>query len=226
MSGRIFIARHGQPSIESLAPAVNHEYPPGDPVLSDLGALQSEKLAAELLARGFSGILCSSPYLRTIYTMLPLSQRLAQPMHLVASVQEIAFAEKPNTDGKGWRQAFALYPQSFANKLEDDWVLPGPETREQVLARCGQFLQTELSASAGDLLIIGHGASTMALLHFMLAKEQNLLENHHLWNCALSEFAVHEGKFEAKMLAYTDFLADDEVSSNLKMRRDENISSA
>ncbi|MDY0177556.1 MAG: histidine phosphatase family protein, partial [Lentisphaeria bacterium] len=129
-------------------------------------------------------------------------------------------------DGKGWRQAFALYPQSFANKLEDDWVLPGPETREQVLARCGSFLQAELSASEGDLLIIGHGASTMALLRFMLGEQQDRLENHHLWNCALSEFAVHGEKFEAKMLAYTGFLDDDEVSSNLKMRRDENIYSA
>lgn len=219
MSRRIFLVRHGQPCFQHVLPGIDHEFPPGDPVLSGLGMTQAEKLSGELIARGFDGTIWVSPYLRTIYTALPIARKLRRAMHLTPQIQEISFFEQPNTSGEGWRQVYADEPEYLAGGVPAGWVLSGPETAADVERRVVGFLLERLEREPGDMLIVCHGAPLKELLKFMRrARTPEAADDGPFWNCALNLFEYRDQAFEPKLSNDTGFLEEDEVTSNLTRR--------
>ena len=167
------ITRHGQ--IAKNAEYVGgHMYPKGEHPLSDLGREQAQYLGERLKAIGFKGRIISSPYMRTLETAEIIAQILDTTIIPFAPIREIFKFDEQAIEYKGMtmeeiRQRYThIDPE--ATLAYPWWLHPGQpphgESEEEVQARVDAGVrELEERFPNEELLMVGHGASSWALLH-------------------------------------------------------------
>ena len=192
----LHITRHGQPAIGDLPPATDHEYPPGDPVLSVLGRQQAAWLGERLARTSFRGPIFSSPYRRTLETGAVIAEAIGAEVIPEAAFQEyVPRPGTPNFEGLTSEQICALFPRvRRCEALPYPWFVSGPETQVEVRARVRPFLEALLTSHREEVLLVGHGASVHAGIAELIGPERSTDDNAPVnWNCSLTTIEVGRG---------------------------------
>ena len=125
---RIHITRHGQPAQHANAPN-NHEYPPGDPILTVQGREQATLLGKYLAARNFCGPIFSSPYRRTLEIAEMIARETNTHVFPTGELQEwIPREGTPKFEGLTLPRIKSLFTCiAPAASLLHPWFYKGPE---------------------------------------------------------------------------------------------------
>ena len=123
--------------------------------LSELGRRQSAAAAAAL-ARRSADALCASPLRRAMETAEIIADALGLPIQIEPRLMEIdcgVFQDKRPGE------LAELYPQAWAQwKSEDlDFVIPGGESRRQVIARGRAAFLAIAAAARHAVIVVAHG---------------------------------------------------------------------
>ena len=215
---RIFIARHGQPALEGMAPGVNHEFPPGDCVLTALGRKQAAFLGGFLKKLDFHGRVISSPYARTMETASVAAGICGAAVFPEPRIQERRFYPDPPCPGLTIAELRRSFPNvDPAAELAFPWIVPGgPEEQEDVLRRVGAFTEEVLDRpQKEDLLLVGHGASVGALMRIFGTKARFTGDLGYSWNCALGGFELTDaGELVFLRPMGAEFIPEEFITSN------------
>ena len=219
----IRFARHGQPFLDDLPPGTDYEFPPNDPILTELGQEQAHCLGRHLKAEGFRGRIISSPLLRTAGTADIVARECGLKFYLDPRMQEMRCYTYPY-DGLHLKELRARF-KCLASKarLHWPWMVPVAEEEDKdkdfikVRARARKLLDELVDEPpAEDVLLIGHGASCGALRQELIARGavNGLYKG---WNCSLSRFDIGaDGKATCVELDRIDFMPKEIVTSNKK----------
>ncbi|MBT3379084.1 MAG: histidine phosphatase family protein [Lentisphaerae bacterium] len=186
----IHITRHGQPTAKGLPPGTDHEYPPGDPVLSVLGRRQAGWLGKRLAGGDFRGSIFSSPYRRALETASVIAEATSLTVTPEPALQEyVPIAGTPTFDGLQADDMARLYERvKLPRALPYPWFVSGPETDVDVQDRIRPFIEKLLASDSGDALLVGHGASVHACIAVMGGTKRE--EDPFNWNCSLTTFEI------------------------------------
>jgi len=221
----IHITRHGQPLQRNIDPLADAEFPRGDPPLTPLGREQAQRLGRRLATMGFAGVIYSSPYRRTLETAQCIAEQVGRPVLPEPMIQE--WVPQP-----GMPTFQPMTPEQirrqFANVTDDvelasPWFATGPEQMPEVGRRVRPFMQRLVAQRAGDVLLVGHGATVVACRDAIVSGDERgrytVWESN--WNCALTTCGVHEdGAITLDRLTDTTHLPPDIITSNEDYRRD------
>jgi broad specificity phosphatase PhoE len=173
MAGRvIWIARHASRLDFSDPEWAQGSSRPHDPPLSPAGRLEAEALACRL-ARASIAHLFSSPFLRCVETAQPVAARLGLPIKI-----EPALSEWLN---RAWFPSFpdVLPVAELARRFPEvdrGYAARGEarygESGEEALVRSAHAARRITREFAGDLLLVGHGASVLGAASGLLGDAQ------------------------------------------------------
>ena len=219
----IHITRHGQPAIGGLAPGQDHEFPPGDPVLTELGRRQATWLGHHLAEFGFHGTIFSSPYRRTLETASLIALETASVIVPEAAIQECVFCDGyPEFDGLNAEEMQQFYPAVAASSTFcHPWFVQGPESFEKVTERVRPFVEWLQTTSHDQVLLVGHGASVHGMIKALRPEHEPTEKptTHFNWNCSLTTFEVTDGQMPVlRHLFDVAHIPLESVSSNLSYR--------
>jgi broad specificity phosphatase PhoE len=213
----IYLTRHGQPAIGDLPPGGDHEFPLGDPGLTDLGLKQATYLGEFLRQQNFKGKIYSSPYRRTLYTAEKIAELTGNYIYPEVAIQECVF----NSDSKPVINSLPLLRQTCnyiaaSAELYSDWLFKVPEDEMAIQQRVKPFIDKLFTSNENELLLVGHGASVCAVKILLFAAgNMNYIDNYN-WNCSLSKFIIENGKtVEVELNCATSFMPPTEITSNL-----------
>jgi broad specificity phosphatase PhoE len=217
----IHITRHGQVNPQALAKSENPDYPRGDPPISDLGRTQARLLGQRLKAQGFSGVIHSSPYRRTIETAHIIAEVVDVPVVPSAPMREVVMSEEQMV---GFHGATVEELHSSFSRVDagascsTPWWTTGVESPDDVEARVAPLVD-QVAAGNIDALLVGHGASVAGAVRHILrhGAPERRRHNEPGWNCALTSFRMAPD-FEIIHLMDVSHLPGESVTSNAKPR--------
>ncbi|MCF6174528.1 MAG: phosphoglycerate mutase family protein [Victivallaceae bacterium] len=215
---RIYVTRHGQPVIGDLPAGANHEFPPGDPSLTELGTVQATYLGNYLKLRNFKGKVYSSPYRRTLYTAQEVAQITETNIYPEKMLQEyVTKAGKPDIKTSNLPSIKQLITNiATDSNLDDEWLFAGPESVNDVKKRVKPFIDYLLNSNEDEALLVGHGASVGACKVLLFEAGEIPYIDEYNWNCSLSEFVIEQGKTTAVELnCDISFMPEKIITSNL-----------
>jgi len=215
---KVYVTRHGQPAIGDLPSGVDHEFPPGDPVLTSLGIMQAASLGKYLKSRSFKGKIYCSPYRRTLFTAQEVAMLTGAKIYPEKTIQEYVLQEgKPDIKTLNLPEIKKTFPYIAAEAtLDESWLFSGPETGEDVRRRIKPFIDDLLNSNEEEVLLVGHGASVGACKTLLFEAGEIPYTEKYNWNCSLSEFTVENGKTIAVELnCDISFIPEEWVTSNL-----------
>lgn len=216
----IRFARHGQPAVRDIPPGVNHEFPPGDYVLSALGLQQAHCLGRHLQATGFAGRIITSPYARTAETADAVAEECGLRFYLEPRLQEMRFYPEPPCPGLTLAEIRRHFPRlADAAALDWPWLTPGGvEELDNVRQRVDAYVEELLrQPPAPDILLIGHGASIQSLKWNFFARTGYTGADQHNWNASISRFDIDGDRIKMVELARYDFMPLEMVTSNQRL---------
>jgi broad specificity phosphatase PhoE len=213
----VYVTRHGQPAIGDLPAGVNHEFPPGDPTLTELGLKQAAYLGAFLKKQNFKGSIYSSPYHRTLYTAHEVAKATGALIHPEKAIQEYVLQEgTPDIQTATLPEIKSLLSHiSPSATLDDDWLFAGPEAIEDVRERVRPFINNILCSDGDDCLLVGHGASVGACKTLLFEAGNIEYVDEYNWNCSLSKYIIENGKtIDVELNCDISFMPEESVTSN------------
>ncbi len=155
----IFIARHGsREDFEDPQWAQRAEYP-HDPDLTAAGIREAQQLARRM-AREQIAYLYSSTFLRTVHTAYWCAAALGLSIRIEAGFGEWHnadwFPDPPRTRSlRELKERFPAVDDSYQSLVEPAF----PESKSECIHRFGRTIDETLQRTAGNLLIVGHGAT-------------------------------------------------------------------
>ena len=213
-------ARHGQPSLAGMPSGSNHELPPGDYQLSELGFRQAHYLGKHLKNEGFHGRIISSPYARTAQTADVVAGECGLVFYLEPRLQEMRFYPDPPCPGMTIEELHAYCPHTAPDAALDwPWLTPGGvEALDCVRARVDKYVEELLAdPPADDVLLIGHGASVQSLKWNLFERCGYQGADRHNWNCSISRFDITPDGVRMVELARCDFMPVEVITSNKRL---------
>ncbi len=224
-----YITRHGQVAKRSNE-QYNHMFPPGDVGLSALGKKQSMLLGRRMKEIGFKGIIVSSPYIRCLETAELIARETGCKILPYAPIREIFRHE----DVEKARQFKGLALEEIRGRFEyidPDCTLEypwWPDCGESYVPETSSVVKTRVIAGVKELdekypdtelLFVGHGASSGALLRYFEIPQRPYWSRRMLFNCSLSVIdpAVEESEY---LYCDTSHMVYEETTSN-HLRREE-----
>jgi broad specificity phosphatase PhoE len=178
---------------------------PHDTPLSPDGLDQAEALAARFEGEGLRYVL-SSPFMRAVQTAHAVADRLDLPLYIEPGACEWLRAE--------WFQSMpkVLSPQELAShypRVDPDYdpcCRPAyPEGVAELVARCRELARTLVARFGGDLLVVGHGASVMALTAGLLDDPET---ETHPTMCAVTKLTGEDGRWQLALDGDRSHLAE------------------
>ncbi len=181
---RIFETRHGQ-IVPKEVYKNDPSLPKGAAALTPLGKEQTLLLAKRLKELNFRGLIFSSPYDRTMETANIVAEELDLAVTPLTCLHEIVSKTNPNFSGATAEELKKRYSRVICDdELPPCWWGDSVEDLSAVIERVEHGLKPVLSnlSDFSDVLLIGHGATGVALRH-LFGCENN--RGFH-WNCHLS----------------------------------------
>ena len=193
---RLYITRHAQPALKSGTDS-DHQYPPGDPPLTEQGREQARLLGQHLAAENFHGPIFSSPYRRTLETAELVAGQTDTSIFPTRELQEWVPQEgTPDFDGLTLSDIRSLFTCIAPDaNLEHPWFFTGPEAIPEVQVRARPFLKRLCQTAPAEALLVGHGASTSACINELLGANRpaDISEDPLVnWNCSLSTIEIEQ----------------------------------
>lgn len=219
-----YITRHGQVDLV-FAQGESHWYPRGDRGLSALGRKQALLLGKRLRENGFCGLIVSSPYARCLETAEIIAREIDSTILPYAPIHEIfryATAEEA-----GRFRGFTLEEiREKYSRIDPKATLPYPwwpdcdekvyvpEDSELVRARVFKGLSAlEEKYSDQEILFVGHGASSSAILKYYQVPRIPHWSRRMLFNCSFSMIDP-KNEEEGSIFCDTSHLLYEETTSN------------
>ena len=183
---KIFVTRHGQvaDNAEYLGDVA---FPKGDIPLSRLGCEQARLLGERLRSEGFSGVIYSSPFLRTMQTADIIARMTGSTVVPTPAFHEIFRSDSmiSEFEGKSSEELKALFPEVVKEgDLPEHWWTEKTEDAEAVRYRVSLALEDIMQNATGDVLLVGHGASVDAMLTFLTSG----INHTPFYNCSYTVF--------------------------------------
>ncbi len=216
-----YITRHGQVTYPCNE-VHDHMLPPGDETLSPLGRKQATLLGRRMKKAGFQGKIISSPYIRCMETAELIAKETGALILPYAPIREIMRNEETAKEFKGltleqMRERFSyIDPEA---QLDYPWwkdkdSLFEVEKPADVRARVAQGVK-ELEEKYPDteLLFVGHGASSGALLRYYQIPVWPNFRRTMLFNCSFSMIDPNNAEVKP-VYCDTSHLLYEETTSN------------
>ena len=193
-----YITRHGQVDANRFING-NAMYPLGDPPLSELGREQAKRLGERLKSQDFHGLIISSPYARTMETAQIVAEITDTQILPYAPIREIMQREETAQAFVGMKidEIKAKYSRVLPDaELEWPWWTPHVEDNITVVRpRVKAGLPALEKYADRELLFVGHGASSNALLYcFDIPADPD--PRRILYNCCLCAFDPEDPDFK------------------------------
>jgi 2,3-bisphosphoglycerate-dependent phosphoglycerate mutase len=158
----LYLIRHG----ESVYNAEGRIQGQTDIPLSEMGLRQSQAIAAAFDRIQLDAVFCS-PLQRAAQTAAPLAERQQRPIEFMDDLKEIhagIFA------GLLWGEIEQKYPEHARPWREQhpDFVIPGGESRRQLMDRGVRALQTIREHNLEHVAVVAHGGILCAGLKGLL----------------------------------------------------------
>jgi broad specificity phosphatase PhoE len=158
----LYLIRHGESRHNAVGRIQGHS----DVRLSDLGRRQAAA-AAELLVGKSIDVLHASPLRRARETAEIVAERLRLPIRFDDRLKEVnvgIFQDHLRSELE------SLYPEEFVRwKSEDfDYVIPGGESRRQLLKRGREVLHAIVETGLHGTAIVSHGRILMTVVKDLL----------------------------------------------------------
>jgi broad specificity phosphatase PhoE len=153
-------ARHGE-NVANLSRRFSFRVYDGD--LTERGIAQAEQLAETLRAAGHHyDLLVSSPLRRARQTAGIVSARLGLP--LGTELEDLREVNVGDLDGRSDTAAWQTYDAILASWRggQADQRFPGGESGSELADRMRRALRTVAGLTAGDAIVVAHGASIRA----------------------------------------------------------------
>lgn len=183
---KIYITRHGQvePNAEYWG---NPNYPKGEVQLSEMGREQARLLGRRLKELQFKGKIYASPYIRTMETAELIAKETGSEIIPCPGVREIFKFQESAERYRGssleeLKQLFSGISETAT--MEYPWWEVKKEEYEDVRYRVAQAME-EIRKSGEDVLIVGHGASVGAAIHYV---HGGWRDDAWMSNCGLTVF--------------------------------------
>ncbi len=112
-------------------------------------------------------------------------------------------------EGRSWSELQEESPEMAARYFRADptFRVPGGEQISGVVDRGRRFMdEARLAEAEGDVAVVGHGGSLVALLVAMLDLPVNAMSKFHLDNCSVSVLDVAPGLIRLHSFNETDHL--------------------
>ncbi len=213
---KIYITRHGQVA-DNVKYYGDPLYPAGEVPLSNLGRKQARRLGEYLKSIGFCGKIYSSPYWRTLETAEIIADIIDAPIIPVANLREIFKTEEAAMEYEGSRieKLKEEYPHIDSSaELSYPWWDAKEESYDDVLERVAQVMNQLLKDETNDFIIVGHGASSTAVMSYLKLKSNM----QFLWNCSLTAYDTEDPT--ANFVNLTEYLGEDMISNNRMMKNE------
>ena len=170
----------------------------------------------------FRGRVYGSPYRRTLETACEVADVVDAEVEPAAPLREIVMTTRQVRDfvGLDAGQLGRLHARvRVAADFPDPWWTTAAESDDDVEARVAPFIDALVAAADGDVLLLGHGASTGGAIHHLLRQcaPDQVGEPTPGWNCALTTFAC-DGAVQLVRRMDTAHLPEDHVTSNAQSR--------
>ena len=180
---KIYITRHGQ--VKETADYYGDAlFPKGEVPLSEMGYAQAVCLGKRLKTLHFKGKIFSSPFWRTMETAEIVAEQTGSEIIPIPDLHEIFKTKEAGEEYRG--SALEKLKEMYSHisekaEMSFPWWVPEEESYEMVCKRVADVMD-ELMKETEDFLIVGHGASTSAVLDYLKIHR----EIHYLWNCSLT----------------------------------------
>jgi len=149
--------------------------------LSNKGLSQADSLADFLFTRGISKIV-SSPYLRAVESIKPLSKRLSVPIETDNNLKERVLSREPISN---W---YSVLRNSFS---DFNLKIPGAESNNMAMQRGIKAINKILLSPEHVTAVVTHGNLLILLLKFFDQKygfeDWEALTNPDIYNISLEE---------------------------------------
>lgn len=183
---RILFARHGESEANVQRIISNRDLPHQ---LTKRGIAQAQALAVKLVAQKVEAIY-ASPILRAQQTASIVADRLGLSVVTSAALREFdCGAMEGRGDGEAWAAHQAVTDAWDTLMDFDRRIEPDGESFNDMRARFLPFINRlviEHNNSAGDVLLISHGAVLIHMLPLVLTNvDRAFTQTHSLGNCAL-----------------------------------------
>ncbi len=138
-----------------------------DPPLSEIGHRQAAALAAGLEQFPAIDALFCSPLQRAMQTAAPIAETLGLDIRTVDGLKELNVGI---FQGKRWDEIVQQYPDEARawKSLEPDFVIPGGESRRQLMHRGRAALESIRETGLKRVLVVSHGGLLTAALKALL----------------------------------------------------------
>ena len=180
----LYCVRHG----ESAFNAEGRIQGQTDAPLSPLGVRQSQALAAALGMLPIDAVY-SSPLERALSTARPVAEALGLPVLIEERLMEI---HAGIFQGKVWAEIEAAHPREAASwaAQEPDFVIPGGESRRQLMARGAAALESIRDRGHREAVVVAHGGLLTAAFKALLGipAERNPFT---LFNASISQLRLN-----------------------------------
>lgn len=184
----LYLVRHGETTYNAEGRIQGHE----DAPLSALGRKQAEAIAKRLSGEKFTAVY-SSDLGRARVT----AEIIAAPHNLaVKTTPLIRESNLGVLQGMTRAEVEERYPAELHEWRRNPLTMrpPGAETREEVIARCVEFLQmvSEAHEDGDQILAVGHGGSLRGLIVASCGLPAEFYRMIHLSNTSLSIVEIGE----------------------------------
>jgi broad specificity phosphatase PhoE len=195
----LYLIRHGESVYNAEGRIQGH----ADIPLSELGRRQGAA-AAEVLAGLSLDALYASPLRRAYETAEIIAARLKLPIRLDDRLKEInvgIFQSQLRAE------LDRLFPEEMARWTSEDldYVVPGGESRRQLLERGRAALRSIAAAGHRNVGVVSHGRILMATIKDLLEIPQER-PPYALQNGSITTLSYNEGKFAVVALDQVDHL--------------------
>lgn len=202
MSTRLVVVRHGETRWNVAARIQGH----GDSPLTAAGEAQAQAIAERLAREHFDGLI-SSDLGRAMQTARAIAARTGNAIVADARLRERNYGV---AEGLTYAEIGERYPEVFARvrDTDPDYVVPGGESRRQLIERVRDAFESLARARAGaNLAVVCHGGVLAALYRHARAIPAGARQAIPIPNASYNALVFDDGAWAIEAWADTAHLA-------------------
>jgi broad specificity phosphatase PhoE len=230
VDGAIWLARHGYRADYVDPDWRKTAQRPHDTPLSTEGLQQAQALAERLEGEGLERVF-TSPFLRAVETAHAVAERLDVPLCIERGACEWLRAEwfPHMPELLAADELASRFPQ--VDRTYESVLVPTyPEDVPELAARCRAVIRGLAEGCGGGLLVVGHGASVMAMtvgllddpaveVHATMCSATKLTRTDGSWTLELDGDRSHLAELDARQSPEMELLVRRHAESERKFNR-------